>query len=42
MTIFVVSEAFVTTAAIAWRVVWIVSVLLIYVFRDRLFGPITS
>ena len=42
MTIFVVSEAFVTTAAIAWMVVWIVSVLLIYVFRERPFDPITS
>ena len=42
LSFFVVSEAFVTTAAVAWMVVWIVSVLLIYVFRERLFGPITS
>ena len=34
----VISEAFVVTAAIAWMVVWSVSVLLIYAFRERLFG----
>ncbi len=28
-----------TTAAIAWMILWIVSVSLIYVFRERLFGP---
>jgi membrane protease YdiL (CAAX protease family) len=38
ISFFVVPEAFVTTTAIAWMIVWSVSVLLIYAFRDRLFG----
>jgi membrane protease YdiL (CAAX protease family) len=38
ISFFVVSEAFLTTAAVAWMVVWIASVLLIYIFRERLFG----
>lgn len=39
ISFFVVSEAFLTTAAIAWMILWIVSVSLIYAFRERLFGP---
>jgi membrane protease YdiL (CAAX protease family) len=38
ISFFVVPEAFVTTTAIAWMIVWSVSVLLIYAFRERLFG----
>jgi len=39
ISFFVVPEAFVSTAAIAWMVVWSVSVLLIYALRKRLYGP---
>lgn len=39
ISFFIVPEAFVTTVAIAWMIVWSVSVLLIYAFRARLYGP---
>jgi hypothetical protein len=39
ISFFVIPEALVTTTAIAWMIVWSVSVLLIYAFRKRLFGP---
>ena len=39
ISFFVIPEALVTTTAIAWMIVWIVSVLLIYAFRNLLFGP---
>jgi membrane protease YdiL (CAAX protease family) len=38
ISFFVIPEAFVTTTAIAWMIMWSVSVLLIYAFRERLFG----
>jgi hypothetical protein len=38
ISFFVVPEALVTTTAIAWMIVWSVSVLLIYAFRGPLFG----
>ena len=39
ISFFVISEALVITAAIAWMIVWSVSVLLMYAFRKLLFGP---
>jgi membrane protease YdiL (CAAX protease family) len=38
ISFFVIPEALVTTSAISWISVWSVSVLLIYAFRERLFG----
>jgi membrane protease YdiL (CAAX protease family) len=38
ISFFVIPEAFVATAAIAWMSIWSVSVLLIYAFRRRLFN----
>jgi membrane protease YdiL (CAAX protease family) len=38
ISFFVIPEALVATTAIAWMIMWSVSVLLIYAFRKRLFG----
>jgi membrane protease YdiL (CAAX protease family) len=38
ISFFIIPEALIITTAIAWMLVWIVSVLLIYLFRERLFG----
>jgi membrane protease YdiL (CAAX protease family) len=38
ISFFVIPEAFVATAAVAWMSMWSVSVLLIYVFRKHLFS----
>ena len=38
ISFFVIPEALVTTTAIAWMIVWSASVLLIYAFREPLFG----
>ena len=38
ISFFVIPEALVATTAIAWMIVWSVSVLLIYAFREPLFG----
>ena len=38
ISFFVIPEAFVVTAAIAWMTMWSLSVLLIYAFRQRLFS----
>jgi membrane protease YdiL (CAAX protease family) len=42
ISFFVASEAFLTIAAIAWMLIWALSVLLIYLFRERLFGHLTA
>jgi membrane protease YdiL (CAAX protease family) len=38
ISFFVIPEALVATAGVAWMILWSVSVLLIYAFRERLFG----
>ena len=38
ISFFVIPEALIATTAIAWMTVWSISVLLIYAFRERLFG----
>ena len=37
ISFFVIPEALVMTIAIAWMIVWSISVLLIYAFQERLF-----